>query len=76
MEKIQNVGTKSAFMPFNYWRPENPSGILELLFCFIINNFVLFCVMTFPVLLLEKHPWHAFDVFVSHLFVFGFNLSF
>ena len=32
--------------------------------------------MIFPVLLLDEHPWHAVDVFVSHLFVFGFNLSF
>ena len=31
--------------------------------------------MIFPILLLDEHPWHALDVFVSHLFVFGFNLS-
>ena len=31
--------------------------------------------MIFLVLLLDEHPWHALDVFVSHLFVFGFNLS-
>ena len=31
--------------------------------------------MIFPVLLLDEHPWHALDVFVSHFFVFGFNLS-
>ena len=65
-----------GFINFNYWQRENPSGILELLLCFIVNNFFMFCVMIFPVLLLDEHPWHALDVFVSHLFVFGFNLSF
>ena len=32
--------------------------------------------MISSVLLLDEHPWHALDVFVSHLFMFGFNLSF
>ena len=54
-------------MGFIYWWQENPSGILELLFYFIVNNFVMFCVRSFA---------HALDVFVSHLFAFGFNLSF
>ena len=54
-------------MGFIYWWQENPSGILDLLFCFIVNNFVMFFVRSFA---------HALDVFVSHLFVFGFNLSF
>ena len=56
-----------GFINFNYWQRENPSGILELLFCFIVNNFVMFCVRSFA---------HALDVFMSHLFVFGFNISF
>ena len=45
-----------GFINFNYWQRENPSGILELLLCFIVNNFVMFCVMIFPVLLLDEHP--------------------
>ena len=52
-----------GFINFNYWQRENLSGVLELLFCFIVNNFVMFCVMIFPVLLLDEHPWHALDVF-------------
>ena len=52
-----------GFINFNYWQRENLSGILELLFCFIVNNFVMFCVMIFLVLLLDEHPWHALDVF-------------
>ena len=56
-----------GFINLNYWQRENPSGILELLFCFIVNNFVTFCVRSFA---------HALDVFMSHLFVFGFNISF
>ena len=65
-----------GFINLNYWQRENPFGILELLFYLIFNNFVMFCVMIFLVLLLDEHPWHALNVFVSHLFVFGFNLSF
>ena len=40
-----------GFINLNYWPRENPSGILELLFCFIVNTDSYRCVFLLTTLL-------------------------